>query len=120
MVCCVGNGHGQATGRLCEDRALGIVDACREAGVPEPRLQFDARDVWVEFPFPSEYLAIVPAASEARDGVTKPESRPESRPESLGPCATCNHVETCGDDILRVPSAASGARLGCPPRISNT
>jgi hypothetical protein len=73
MVYCVGNGHGQATGRLCEDRALGIIGACREAGAPEPRLQFDARDVWVEFPFPSEYLAIVPAASEARVGVTRPE-----------------------------------------------
>jgi ATP-dependent DNA helicase RecG len=56
-----------------------IIDACREAGAPEPRIEFDARDVWVTFPFPSEYLAIVPPTSEVRDG-----GRPESRPESDG------------------------------------
>ena len=37
-----------------------ILDACRDVGAPEPRLDFDGRDVWVEFPFPTEYLAIVP------------------------------------------------------------
>jgi ATP-dependent DNA helicase RecG len=66
-----------------------IIDACRDVGAPEPRIEFDARDVWVTFPFPSEYLAIVPAVGEARDG-----GRPESRPESDGKTPVETSVKT--------------------------
>jgi ATP-dependent DNA helicase RecG len=48
-----------------------ILDACREAGAPEPLLEFDARDVWVTFPFPSEYLTIVEPTSQARESAEK-------------------------------------------------
>jgi ATP-dependent DNA helicase RecG len=66
-----------------------ILDACRDEGAPEPRLDFDSRDVWVEFPFPSKYLAIVPVASKARDG-----GRPESRSESGRKTPVKTPVET--------------------------
>lgn len=36
-----------------------ILEACREAGTPEPRIEFDGRDVWVEFPFSETYLQSV-------------------------------------------------------------
>ena len=61
-------------GELPEGWSMSIINACRDVGAPEPRIEFDARDVWVTFPFPSEYLAIVPATSEVRDGGTRPES----------------------------------------------
>jgi len=42
-----------------------IMDACREAGAPEPSIRYQPGDLWVEFPFPAEYLAVVPAGRNA-------------------------------------------------------
>jgi len=39
-----------------------VFEACREAGTPEPRIEFDGRDVWVEFPFSDAYLQSVGSA----------------------------------------------------------
>ena len=38
-----------------------IFDACREAGTPEPRLQFDDHELLLQFSFASEYLDAVGA-----------------------------------------------------------
>ena len=38
-----------------------IFDACREAGTPKPRIEYQPGDLWVEFPFPPEYLVVIPA-----------------------------------------------------------
>jgi ATP-dependent DNA helicase RecG len=48
-----------------------IIGACQDAGAPDPQLDFDARDVWVTFPFASEYLAIVPPPSKALEFVER-------------------------------------------------
>jgi ATP-dependent DNA helicase RecG len=60
-------------------------EACREAGTPEPRIEFDGRDVWVEFPFSEAYLE---QAAVAAGGITPeitgevaPEVTPEVTPE---------------------------------------
>jgi ATP-dependent DNA helicase RecG len=39
-----------------------IFDACQEAGAPEPRIEYEPGDLWVEFLFPPEYLAVIPVA----------------------------------------------------------
>ena len=36
-----------------------IFRACREAGTPAPRLRHDANELWLEFPFSSDYLEAV-------------------------------------------------------------
>ncbi len=38
-----------------------IFNACQEAGVPEPVITYASRDIWIEFPFASAYLKIIPA-----------------------------------------------------------
>lgn len=38
-----------------------IFDACREAGTPAPSIRYQPGDLWLEFPFPPEYLAVIPA-----------------------------------------------------------
>jgi len=39
-----------------------IMDACREAGTPEPRINVDAGELWVEFPFSENYLEKIATA----------------------------------------------------------
>ena len=36
-----------------------IVQACREAGTPEPLLRYEPNDLWLEFPFSADYLEAV-------------------------------------------------------------
>jgi hypothetical protein len=104
-----------------------ILDACREAGAEEPRLDFDARDVWVEFPFPSEYLAIVPAASEARAhrraaqapagtcGPPRYQRGPAARdPCGLAPCPSSRSRHAVADQVATHPEGR-GAGHFCPP-----
>lgn len=43
-----------------------IFDACHEAGAPEPRIEYEPGDLWIEFLFPPEYLAVIPATSGER------------------------------------------------------
>lgn len=43
-----------------------IVEACRNAGAPAPRIQYDPGDLWFEFPFSAAYLKIIPAATAER------------------------------------------------------
>jgi hypothetical protein len=33
-----------------------IVDACREAGAPEPTFDYVSGDLWIEFPYSTKYL----------------------------------------------------------------
>ena len=47
-----------------------ILDACREAGVPKPDLQYQPGDFWIEFAFSPEQVALVSAgARREEDGV---------------------------------------------------
>jgi ATP-dependent DNA helicase RecG len=36
-----------------------IIAACQTADSPLPRIQLDGHDLWVEFPYPDEYLALL-------------------------------------------------------------
>jgi len=58
-----------------------IVGACREAGAPEPKIQYNPGDFWFEFPYASAYLKIVPAAA-GTDGAraTTPVETPVKTP----------------------------------------
>ena len=64
-----------------------IFEACREAGVPEPIIEYKPNDLWIEFPFSPEYLKTIAPTSSAQGGAqsgarSEAQSRPESRPES--------------------------------------
>ncbi len=54
-----------------------VFEACREAGTPQPRIEFEGQDVWFEFPFSKEYLEQAAIAS----GSGTPEVTPEVAPE---------------------------------------
>jgi ATP-dependent DNA helicase RecG len=36
-----------------------MVDACKNAGTPKPKISYDPSDLWMEFPFSPEYLQIL-------------------------------------------------------------
>jgi len=46
-----------------------VMEACRETGVPEPRIRVEPREFWFEFPFSGTYLAQV-GALETRTGTS--------------------------------------------------
>ncbi len=49
-----------------------VLSACREAGTPEPKIQVEPRDVWVEFPFSAAYLEeIAGGTGEVSRGTTQ-------------------------------------------------
>ena len=52
-----------------------IFEACHSAGTPEPQLRITGHDLWLEFPFSSEYLKAI-SAPEVTPQVT-PEVTPE-------------------------------------------
>ncbi len=54
-----------------------ILDACREAGAPAPAIRYQPGDLWVEFAFPTEYVALVSAGVKREEGGVK--SRVKSR-----------------------------------------
>ena len=61
-----------------------IFEACRAAGEPEPRLRSLASDLWLEFPFASDYLRDLSAAGQVAGEVTggvAGEVTPEVTPE---------------------------------------
>lgn len=60
-----------------------ILGACREAGTPEPRIEVDGRDVWVEFPFSAEYLDNL-TGGEGRSTQETPKKLPKNR---SSPCS---------------------------------
>jgi ATP-dependent DNA helicase RecG len=41
-----------------------IVDACKNAGTPKPKISYDPSDLWMEFPFSPKYLKILSAPPE--------------------------------------------------------
>jgi ATP-dependent DNA helicase RecG len=85
-----------------------ILDACREAGAPEPLLEFDARDVWVTFPFPSEYLTIVEPTSQARGFGTKSNAFVDGKTERcFGTNTGKNFGTNCGTNFGKNRGAAS-------------
>ena len=57
-----------------------ILDACREAGAPAPAIRYQPGDLWVEFAFPVEYVALVSAGAGRDEGGVK--SRVKSRVKS--------------------------------------
>jgi ATP-dependent DNA helicase RecG len=54
-----------------------ILGACREARTPEPRIEVDGRDVWVEFPFSAAYLEQIAGGRE--EGGTTQKTTQETR-----------------------------------------
>ena len=46
-----------------------IYDACREAGTPPPKIQYEPGDLWIEFPFSPAYLAVVTSPVPRGDGL---------------------------------------------------
>ncbi len=57
-----------------------ILQACKEAGAPKPRLRYETNDLWLEFPFAPEYLKTIQGANTEPE---KPKPGPESGPESI-------------------------------------
>ena len=51
-----------------------MVDACKNAGTPKPRFTYDPSDLWIEFPFPPEYLDLLFVPPEATETSTEAES----------------------------------------------
>ncbi len=58
-----------------------VFEACREAGAPEPRIEFDGQDVWFEFPFSKDYLEQVAIASSDSTPQVAPQVAPQVTPE---------------------------------------
>ncbi|MEQ8763231.1 MAG: ATP-binding protein [Planctomycetota bacterium] len=78
-----------------------VFSACREAGTPEPRIQIDGRDVWVEFPFSEAYLEQVAGEKVETSGETTQETRgttQETTQETRG--TTQETEETTQERIL--------------------
>jgi ATP-dependent DNA helicase RecG len=48
-----------------------IVDACKNAGTPKPKVSYDPSDLWMEFPFSPEYLKILSAPPESEQTSVK-------------------------------------------------
>ena len=55
-----------------------ILQACQEAEVPAPRIDYQPNDLWIEFPFSAEYLKAIATTPEVIGQVT-PEVTPEVR-----------------------------------------
>jgi ATP-dependent DNA helicase RecG len=47
-----------------------IQAACRAAVTPEPRIEVESRDVWIEFPFSENYLASISGGTSTVSGGT--------------------------------------------------
>ena len=56
-----------------------IFSACKDAGTPEPRIEYEAGDLWFEFPYPKTYLTALAAESDARGGDKGGETRVKTR-----------------------------------------
>ncbi len=77
-----------------------IMEACREAGAPVPLIDFQGRDLWVEFPYSANYMGIVPAekkTSPAARGKTSVETG-----EKTGEKTREKTREKTGEKILRL------------------
>ncbi len=46
-----------------------IVDACRKAGSPDPVFDYTSGDLWIHFPYSTEYLRVLAAPKETSDGL---------------------------------------------------
>lgn len=79
-----------------------ILGACHDAGAPDPQLEFDARDVWVTFPFSREYLAIVTPPDHRRD-VQRPEAGTNASVETPVETPVQAPVQTPAQSRLRTP-----------------
>ena len=60
-----------------------ILVACRAAGTPEPRIEVESRDVWVEFPFSEAYLAAIADGTSEVSGRTTQETTQETIQERI-------------------------------------
>lgn len=45
-----------------------IFSACKDAGTPEPRIEYEAGDLWFEFPFSESYLTALAAETDHQGG----------------------------------------------------
>lgn len=59
-----------------------IFDACRKEGAPRPALRFESNGLWIEFPFASDYLALIRGAP-AETLVETPVETPVRTPEGI-------------------------------------
>jgi len=82
-----------------------IYDACREAGTPPPKIQYEPGDLWIEFPFSPAYLAVV----------TSPVPRGDGLGDGLGDDAQSRLLR-----IIRARPASSITELARQLKISTT
>lgn len=61
-----------------------IFSACKEAGTPEPRIEYEAGDLWFEFPFAETYLTVLAADTDDRGGETREKTREKTRGKTRG------------------------------------
>lgn len=57
-----------------------ILDACRDAGTPAPEIRYQPGDLWLEFAFAADYVALVSGGARPEEGGEK--SREKSREQS--------------------------------------
>jgi predicted HTH transcriptional regulator len=60
-----------------------IQAACRAAITPEPRIEVESRDVWIEFPFSEDYLASISGGTSTVSGGTTQKTTQKKTPERL-------------------------------------
>lgn len=58
-----------------------IVEACRTAGTPEPRLRYELGALWMEFPFAQAYLDVIRGGQQRPATVATDPATPEVAPE---------------------------------------
>jgi len=91
-----------------------VLDACREAGTPEPRIRVEPGDVWVEFPFSASYLDSISGTGERMATVKTPVKAPVKTPVNIlhllaaRPDMTLAEVaETIGKSLSAVERASA-------------
>jgi len=86
-----------------------IYDACREAGTPPPKIQYEPGDLWIEFPFSPAYLAVVTSPVPRGDGLG------DGSGDGLGDDAQSRLLR-----IIRARPASSITELARQLKISTT
>lgn len=81
-----------------------MVDACEEAGTPRPVISYDPGDLWMEFPFSTEYLQNV---RDTRSGIS-PNTGQESSGKSSGKIVALIRKHS----HITIPEMASSLGLG--------
>lgn len=89
-----------------------IFEACRKGGTPEPKLSLSGHDLWTEFPFSEQYLAVLDEKAGKAQVETRVETRVETPEKILAalrsrPDATLREVaEMIGKSVSAVERAS--------------